>query len=243
MARVENKTALVVGGAKGIGLAIAERLSSEGATVFLTGRRADQVEDAARKLGGGARGLVADASALEDLSRVVASVMEARGRLDLLVLNAGLSEPATIADQTLEHFDRHFAVNVRGMMFGLKAALPAMSEGASVVLMGSIADVMGIPPYSTYAATKAAVRSYARSWAAELAPRGIRVNVVAPGPTDTEMMAAVPEEGRAKLVAPIPLGRMARPEEVASATLFLLSDEASFITGAELCVDGGMKQV
>lgn len=243
MARVENKTALVIGGAKGIGLAVAERLSREGATVFLTGRRTEEVEAAARKLGRQARGLVADAGAPEDLSRAVAAVMEARGRLDLLVLNAGLSEPASIANQTPEHFDRHFGVNVRGMVFGLKAALPAMGDGASVVLMGSIADVMGVPPYSTYAATKAAVRSYARSWAAELAPRGIRVNVVAPGPTDTDMMAAVPEEGRAALIAPIPLGRMARSDEVASATLFLLSDEASFITGAELCVDGGMRQV
>jgi NAD(P)-dependent dehydrogenase (short-subunit alcohol dehydrogenase family) len=243
MARVENRTALVVGGAKGIGLAVAERLSSEGATVFLTGRRAGEVEAAARRLGGAARGLVADAGAPEDLSRAVATVVEARGRLDLLVLNAGLSEPAPIADQTAEHFDRHFAVNVRAMVFGLQAALPAMGDGASVVLMGSIADAAGIPSYGTYAATKAAVRSYARTWAAELAPRGIRVNVVAPGPTDTDMMAAVPEDVRATLVAPIPMGRMARPAEVASATLFLLSDEASFITGAELCVDGGMRQV
>ncbi|WP_182084788.1 SDR family oxidoreductase [Aureimonas sp. ME7] len=243
MARVGNKTALVIGGAKGIGLAVAERLSREGATVFLTGRRADEVEAAARKLGGAARGLVADAASPEDLERVVASVRQAQGRLDLLVLNAGLSEPASLADQTPDHFDRHFAVNVRGMVFGLQAALPAMGDGASVVLMGSIADTMGIPPYGTYAATKAAVRSYARTWAAELAPRGIRVNVVAPGPTDTDMMAAVSEEARAALVAPIPMGRMARPDEVASATLFLLSDEASFITGAELCVDGGMKQV
>jgi NAD(P)-dependent dehydrogenase (short-subunit alcohol dehydrogenase family) len=243
MARFENKVALVVGGAKGIGLAIAERLSSEGATVFLTGRRAEEVEAAARQVGRGARGLVADAGVPEDLARVVATIVEAQGRLDLLVLNAGLSEPASIVDETREHFDRHFAVNVRGMVFGLQAALPAMRDGASVVLMGSIADVAGIPHYGTYAATKAAVRSYARTWAAELAPRGIRVNVVAPGPTDTDMMAAVPEEVRAALIEPIPMGRMARPDEVASVTLFLLSDEASFITGAELCVDGGMRQV
>ncbi|WP_061931334.1 SDR family NAD(P)-dependent oxidoreductase [Aureimonas sp. AU22] len=243
MGRVENKIALVVGGAKGIGLAIAERLSQEGATVFLTGRRAGEVEAAARKLNRQGHGLVGDAGSPEDLSRMVATVREAHGRLDLLVLNAGLSEPAPLTDETPEHFDRHFAVNVRGMVFGLQAALGAMGDGGSVVLMGSIADTMGIPPYGTYAATKAAVRSYARTWAAELAPRGIRVNVVAPGPTDTDMMAAVPEDGRAALVAPIPMGRMARPDEVASATLFLLSDEASFITGAELCVDGGMQQV
>ncbi|WP_336741049.1 SDR family oxidoreductase [Aureimonas altamirensis] len=243
MARIDNKTALVVGGAKGIGLAVAERLLAEGATVFLTGRRDDEVKAAVLKLGGNVHGLVADAGVPEDLERIVATVVEARGRLDYLVLNAGLSEPSTILDETPEHFDRHFGVNVRGMVFGLKAALPALARGSSVILMGSIADGMGIPPYSTYAATKAAVRSYARSWARELAPMGIRVNVVAPGPTDTAMMAAVPEEGRAALIAPIPLGRMARADEVASAAFFLLSDEASFITGAELCVDGGMRQV
>ena len=243
MARIDNKTALVVGGAKGIGLAVAERLSAEGATVFLTGRRDDEVKAAVLNLSGDVHGLVADAGVPEDLERIVATVVEARGRLDYLVLNAGLSEPSTILDETPEHFDRHFGVNVRGMVYGLKAALPALARGSSVILMGSIADGMGIPPYSTYAATKAAVRSYARSWARELAPMGIRVNVVAPGPTDTAMMAAVPEEGRAALIAPIPLGRMARADEVASAAFFLLSDEASFITGAELCVDGGMRQV
>lgn len=243
MARMVDKVALVVGGAKGIGLAVAERLAVEGASVVFTGRRADEVEAAAVRIGRGARGLVADASRQEDLHRVVATVRETHGRIDALVLNAGISEPATLRDGTPEHFDRHFAVNVRGAVFGLQAALGAMGPGGSVVLMGSIADVMGVTPYGTYAATKAALRSYARTWTAELAPQGIRVNVVAPGPTDTAMMANVPEEGRAALIAPIPLGRMARPEEVAAATLFILSDEASFVAGAELCVDGGMRQV
>ncbi|GJE50583.1 Cyclopentanol dehydrogenase [Methylobacterium tardum] len=243
MARMLDKVALVIGGAKGIGLAVAERLAIEGASVVLTGRRADEVEAAAAQIGYGARGLVADAARQEDLHRVVATVRETHGRIDALVLNAGISEPATLRDGTPEHFDRHFAVNVRGAVFGLQAALGAMGRGGSVVLMGSIADAAGITPYGTYAATKAALRSYARTWTAELAPQGIRVNVVAPGPTDTAMMARVPEEGRAALIAPIPLGRMARPEEVAAATLFLLSDEASFVAGAELCVDGGMRQV
>ncbi len=243
MARMNDKVALVVGGAKGIGLAVAQRLADEGAAVFLTGRRAAEVEMAAANVGRGARGLVADASAPEDLLRAVETVREERGRIDALVLNAGISEPATLADETPGHFDRHFAINVRGAVFGMQAAIGAMGAGGSVVLMGSIADGMGISPYGTYAATKAALRSYARTWTAELAPRGIRVNVVAPGPTDTAMMASVPEEGRAALIAPIPLGRMARPEEVAAATLFLLSDEASYVAGAELCVDGGMRQV
>ncbi|TNC10093.1 SDR family oxidoreductase [Methylobacterium terricola] len=243
MARMQDKVALVVGGAKGIGLAVAERLAAEGASVVLTGRHADEVEAAAGRIGRGARGLVADAALREDLQHVVATVRETHGRIDALVLNAGISEPATLRDGTPEHFDRHFAINVRGAVFGLQAALSAMGRGGSVVLMGSIADAMGVTPYGTYAATKAALRSYARTWTAELAPQGIRVNVVAPGPTDTAMMASVPEEGRAALIAPIPLGRMARPEEVAAATLFLLSDEASFVAGAELCVDGGMRQV
>ncbi|MCO5733140.1 SDR family NAD(P)-dependent oxidoreductase [Rhizobium sp. SSA_523] len=243
MARMHDKTALIVGGAKGIGLAIAERLSAEGARVFITSRRPDDALKAAQAIGHGAVGIAADAGDPDDLVTAVETVRRAHGRIDALVLNAGLSEPAEIAEITPEHFDRHFDVNVRGMVFGLQAALPAMTGGGSVVLVGSIADNAGYASYGTYAATKAAVRSYARTWTAELAPKGIRVNVVAPGPTDTEMMAAVADDKRAELVAPIPMGRMARPSEVAAAALFLLSEDASYIAGAELCVDGGLRQV
>ncbi|MBB4349477.1 NAD(P)-dependent dehydrogenase (short-subunit alcohol dehydrogenase family) [Rhizobium cellulosilyticum] len=240
---MHNKVALVVGGAKGIGLAIAERLASEGATLFITSRRASDVEKAASNIGRGTIGITADASSPEDMLKAVDRVRQTHSRIDALVLNAGISEPARITEVTPDHFDRHFDVNVRGTVFGLQAALPVMGEGGSAVLVGSIADNAGIPSYGTYAATKAALRSYARTWTAELASKGIRVNVVAPGPTDTEMMAAVPDDVRESLIAPIPMKRMARPEEVAAATLFLLSDEASYIAGAELCVDGGMRQI
>ncbi|MGQ8631678.1 SDR family NAD(P)-dependent oxidoreductase [Agrobacterium sp. DKPNP3] len=243
MDRMNNKVALVVGGAKGIGLAIARLLSEEGARVFLTSRRGEDADNAAARIGNGTIGLRADAGSPEDMVAAVDAVRRAYGRIDGLVLNAGLSEHSQIAEITTEHFDRHFDVNVRGMVFGFQAALPAMTEGGSVVLVGSIAGTAGYKGYGTYAATKAAVRSYARTWTAELTPKGIRVNVVAPGPTDTEMMAAVAEETRAEIVAPIPMGRMAQPSEVAAAALFLLSDDASYIAGAELCVDGGLRQV
>lgn len=243
MDRMPGKVALVVGGAKGIGLAVAQRLAAEGATVIITGRALDQVNAAVAQIGHGAQGIAADAASPQDLERVVAEIQETHGRVDALVLNAGMSEPASLEEVTPDHFDRHFAVNVRGAMLGLQAALKALGDGGAVVLMGSVASSIGLPNYGTYAATKAALRSYARTWAAELAPRGIRVNVLSPASTDTDMMARVPEETRAAIIATIPLGRMAKPEEVAAAALFLLSDEASFITGIELFVDGGMGQV
>jgi len=243
MDRMDGKVALVIGGAKGIGLAVAKRLAAEGAKVIITGRAPDQVIAAAAQIGDGAHGIVADAASPQDLDRAVSEIQELHGRIHALVLNAGISEPASLEEVTPDHFDRHFAVNVRSAMLGLHATLNILGDASAVVLMGSVASSIGLPNYGTYAATKAALRSYTRTWAAELAPRGIRVNVLSPASTDTDMMARVPEETRAAIIATIPLGRMAKPEEVAAAALFLLSDEASFITGIELFVDGGMGQI
>ncbi|MBE9603865.1 SDR family oxidoreductase [Acetobacteraceae bacterium H6797] len=243
MARMTDKIALVVGGAKGIGLAIAERLAAEGASVAITGRSSSEVAKVAASIGPKVRGLVADAGKPEEIEAAISAVQETFGRIDALVLNAGISEPASLEAESAENVDRHFTLNVRGPVPAAKAALKAMSAGGSIVLIGSIADAIGVPTRGSYSASKAALRSYARTWTAELAPRGIRVNVVSPGPTDTAMMAAVGAEERAALLSLIPLGRLARPEEVAAAAAFLLSDEASYIAGAELCVDGGVAQV
>lgn len=243
MKSMAGKTALVIGGAKGIGLAISQRLAAEGAQVFLTGRNLNEVERAAASLGGAATGIVADAADPQDLARAVATASAQGGRIDALVLNAGMSEAATIETATAEVFDRHFAVNVRGALLGLQAALGSLSAGSAVVLIGSVAARAGTPGYGDYGASKAALRAYARTWTAELAPRGIRVNVVSPGPTLTPMMAAVPDEMRQAIVGRIPLGRMAQPEEVAAATAFLLGADASYITGVDLNVDGGLVQV
>lgn len=243
MGNIEKKIAVVLGGAKGIGLAISQRLASEGAVTWFTSRREAELESATSKIAGTAMPLRADVSDKNELSRVMQTVAEKSGQIDVLVINAGLSEYATLEEVEETHFDQTFGLNVRSPLFALQAALPLLKAGSSVVLIGSIADVIGTPGYGVYGASKAALRSFARTWTRELAGRGIRVNVVAPGPVDTEMMAKVSEEVRKGLNSAIPLGRMARPEEVASAVFFLASDESSYIAGAEICVDGGMAQV
>ena len=241
MNTLSAKVAVVIGGHGGIGGAIAERFATEGATVYASSRRtqARDVERGAGKLL--ERSL--DASDVTALAAFFDSVQREAGRVDVLVVNAGLSEFAPLEAISEEHFDRTFALNVRALLFATQAATAIMPNGGAIVLIGSIAAAIGTPGYGVYGASKAAVRSFARTWANELAPRNIRVNVVAPGPTDTAMMAATSAEVREQLNRLIPLGRMARVEEVAAAALFLASDQSSFITGAELPVDGGMAQV
>ncbi|KIS42609.1 SDR family NAD(P)-dependent oxidoreductase [Kosakonia radicincitans] len=239
MNRLHNKTALILGGAKGIGLAITQRFAQEGATAWFTSRREEELQNAAAKIEGDALPLRADVSQHSELVRIMENIQQ----LDVLVINAGMSEYATLEQVSETHFENTFGLNVRSPLFAVQAALPLLKPGSSVVLIGSIADVIGTEGYGVYGASKAALRSFARTWTRELAARGIRVNVVAPGPIDTEMMAAASENVRQNLTQAIPLGRMGQPEEVANAALFLASDESSYIAGAEICVDGGLTQV
>ncbi len=242
MSRLANKVALVIGGVGGIGGAISQRFAREGAQVYATSRKGEESKSEAEG-SGSIRVIQADASEKADLQRVLAQIRSEQGRIDVLVVNAGLSEYAPLEEISEDHFDRTFGLNVRSLVFAVQGAVDLMQPGGTIVLIGSIAGDIGTKGYGVYGATKAAVRSFTRTWANELAPKGIRVNVVSPGPTDTAMMASASQEVRDALSGMIPLGRMGRPDEVAAAALFLASDESSFTTGAELAVDGGMAQV
>lgn len=248
--RLANKVALVTGGSTGLGLAIAQRFGKEGAHVFITGRRKEALEAAKASIEGHVTAVTADATVSADLDRVIDAIRQESGRLDVIVANAGNIERMNFADVTDEHFDRTFDLNARGTLFTVQKSLPLMTPGGSIVLVGSITALKGLPGSTTYSATKAAVRSYARTWAAEFASQGLRVNVLSPGPFDTpiidgqaEYFGQDPAALRAQMSTHVPMGRLGRPEELASAALFLASDESSFMTGAELCIDGGMAQV
>lgn len=243
MAKMMDKVVLVIGGASGIGEAIAARLAVEGGAVFVTGRRGIELDGAIARIGNGAQKIVADASDPADIERAVAEVVSSSGRIDALVFNAAVAEPADVLASTVEHFDRHFTLNVRGPLLALKAAVPHMPFGSAVVVVGSTASEMANPPYGTYAATKAALRSYVRTWTLELALRGIRVNVLSPGPTETPMMAEVNEDIRQIILAKVPAGRFAQPAEIAGAALFLASADSAFMAGSDLHIDGGMAQI
>lgn len=244
MNRLASKIAVVVGSGSGIGAAIAQRLAGEGAQVYATSREGTEGAAEAPDIGGGrVRAIRADAGSHRDLDQVFAKVRSDAGRIDVLVLNAGLSEHAPLGGINEEHFDRIFGLNVRALVFAAQGAIDLMPAGGSIVLIGSVADQIGRKGHGVYAASKAAVRSFARTWANELAARGIRVNVVSPGPIATNSWLNVPDAVRDAVITLIPLGRLGRPDEVAAAALFLASDDSSFITGSELCVDGGAAQV
>ena len=241
MGRLAGKIAAVVGGQDGIGGAIAARFVAEGAKVYASSRRAEAGDEAHGK------GMLyrrrVDASDIEALQAFFTSIQAEESCLDVLAISAGVSEFATLEEVTASHFDQTFGLNVRSLLFATQHAAAVMPGGGSIVLVGSVADAIGTKGYGVYGASKAAVRSFARTWANELAARNIRVNVVAPGPTDTAMFATASAEVRATLTGLIPLGRMARAEEVAAVALFLASEDSSFVTGIELPVDGGMTQI
>jgi NAD(P)-dependent dehydrogenase (short-subunit alcohol dehydrogenase family) len=249
MARLDGKVAVITGGSSGIGLATAQRFVQEGAYVFITGRRQSELDNAKALIGDGVTTVAGDATNSADLDNLFATVLEEKGGLDILVANSGRVEPEELGKITEENFDRTFNLNARATLFTVQKALPLMRDGGSVVLVASIAGYTGIRGYTTYSATKAAERSYVRTWTREFTDRGIRFNTLSPGPIDTPIMDAQadsPEQAdaiRAQFAAAIPLNRMGRPDEIAAAALFLASDESSFVAGAELSVDGGMAQV
>jgi NAD(P)-dependent dehydrogenase (short-subunit alcohol dehydrogenase family) len=249
MSRLNGKVAIVTGGSSGIGLATAKRFAEEGAYVFITGRRQAELDKAVALIGKNVTAVQGDATITADLDRLYETVKAQKGRVDILVANSGLVEPVPFGEITEDHFDRTFDLNARATLFTAQKALPLMGKGSSIIIVSSIAGYMGLPGYTTYSATKAASRSFARTWTKEFKDRGIRVNTLSPGPIDTPIIdsqASTKEEAdgiRAFFASVIPLGRMGKAEEVAAAAVFLGSDESSFIAGIELSVDGGMGQV
>jgi NAD(P)-dependent dehydrogenase (short-subunit alcohol dehydrogenase family) len=244
MGKLEGKTAVITGGATGIGRAAAKRFIEEGAFVFIFGRRQAALDAALAELGPKARGVKGSVSDLADLDRLYAAVRAERGSLDIVFANAGTGGLLPLGEITAEHIDEIFETNVKGAIFTVQKALPLMAEGGSIILTGSSAGATGAPAFSVYSASKAAVRNLARTWAEDLKGTGIRVNVLSPGPTATELAKeAVGEEGLKAFAAMNPLQRMAEPAEIAAAAAFLASSDSSFMTASEVAIDGGLAQV
>jgi NAD(P)-dependent dehydrogenase (short-subunit alcohol dehydrogenase family) len=244
MDRLAGKTAVVTGGGSGIGLASAKRFIDEGAFVYIFGRRQAALDAAVATLGENARAVQGSVADPADLDRLYATIRAERGGLDILFANAGTGAFAALGEITADHYDQIFDVNVKGLLFTVQKGLPLMKAGGSIILTGSTTGEMGTPQFSVYSATKAAVRNFARSWAQDLRGTGIRVNVLSPGPTRTDLaLSVVGEAAFEAMGATTPLGRLGEPSETAAAAAFLASDDSSFMTGGEMFVDGGMAQV
>jgi NAD(P)-dependent dehydrogenase (short-subunit alcohol dehydrogenase family) len=248
MAALEGKVAIVTGGNSGIGLATAKRFVEEGAFVFITARRQAELDKAVSLIGRNVAAVVGDLSKLEEIDNIASIIKSSKGSVDIIVSNAGFTEQAPLDTLTPEHFDKTFNLMARAPVFLVQKLLPLMSRGGSIILVSSAMHTMGIPNHTAYAATKAATRSYARTWAAELKGRGIRVNTLSPGVTDTPILDSQSEtEGRDEVVkmylSMIPIGRLAEAVEIANAAVFLGSNQSSYVTGADLMVDGGIGQV
>jgi NAD(P)-dependent dehydrogenase (short-subunit alcohol dehydrogenase family) len=252
MKRLEGKVAVITGGNSGIGLATAHRFVEEGAYVFIIGRRQGELDAAVDKMGkNNVSSVQGDVSNLADLDRLYATVKEQKGRINILFANAGIGEFAPLGEISEAHFDKAFGINVKGLLFSVQKALPIFQDdtGGSIILNASIASSKGMGTSSVYSATKAAVRSFARTWTVDLKQRNIRVNAISPGPIDTPILNTAIEDEKqiemikTSLVASVPMGRMGLPDEIAKAVLFLASDDSSYVTGIELFVDGGMAQI
>ena len=249
MNRLAGKVALVTGGNSGIGLATAKQFVNEGAYVYITGRREAELAAAVKEIGSNVAGVQGDVSNPADLDRLFAQIQQEKGRLDILFANAGIAKYATLGTVTEELFDSIFGINVKGLLFTVQKALPLLPDGASIILNASVVGSKGLPANSVYSATKAAVRSFARTWTSDLKDRRIRVNAISPGAIDTPGLSdllgssEVGQQRMKMLSTVIPHGRLGVPDEVAKAVVFLASDESRYVTGAELFVDGGFAQV
>jgi NAD(P)-dependent dehydrogenase (short-subunit alcohol dehydrogenase family) len=249
MSKLNGKVAVITGGSSGIGLAAAKRFVEEGAYVFIVGRRQSELDKAKAEIGGNVTAVQADVADLDDLDRLYQTVKGAKGGVDIIVANAGYVERKLTQDVTPAHFDKTFGINARGVYFTVQKALPLLRNGGSIVLVASGLHLKGLPEHSTYAATKAAMRSFARSWAMEFRDRGVRVNTLSPGAIDTPIIDGQfknkeeADSARAFFSSITPLGRIGRAEEMAAAILFLASDDSSYSTGIDLAADGGITQV
>jgi NAD(P)-dependent dehydrogenase (short-subunit alcohol dehydrogenase family) len=240
--KLQGKVAVITGGSTGIGFATAKLFVEEGAYVFITGRRAKELNEAVKAIGRNVTGVQGDVSKLDDLDRLYETV-KAKGRIDIVFANAGIGGFLPLGAVTEEFYDNIFNTNVKGTLFTVQKALPLLNDGGSIILNGSVASVKGTPGFWVYGASKAALRNFVRAWTVELKDRHIRSNVLSPGPTDTPIVVGQPADAIARIVSTIPMGRVGEPDEIAKAALFLASDDSSFVTGIELFVDGGRAQV